>query len=955
MKVSGAIKSVLHGVTTNNLVTAGSEYWIEQTNVVPRVDEGLSKRPAAKTVGYMGTALASGDFVKKFIIHDVAYFLVVRKSPLTLTVTREDGVNYTVTDTAGDTYLNDITEDTLRLAVHGELVFLVNRNKQVLMTNNTDNYITNSLLYFKNVITAGAVINVTAVNTSNAKVTKQVTVAASPSNMPGNLASSFATAFNSETDMIAVSRSGVMQIVLSNGANAQITVESDLDEESIVAVNDTVADFADLPQTAYIGKRVAVKHSDSPEGTEVYMEAVQESYKDYELAVNPPDLVWPTATDSITFQWYNSVGTPLGTGVEPSTTDQEYTLRGTASEYWTVDGWRIYSFMAAKISPTYPSRAVDMETDVAPYWSILTGPYPDAPAYTYGTKIAVRLAPVSSQQDTYCEVLVEQREPDFSSVPDIYLNEGYFMSPTPDYNDDWGPLPVCNVEYAFWFDEEGAVPSTNTALCQVRWIEVTKAGIKYAPNNETWPHMLTPPASGTVFSYTAPNWIDRKAGDTISNPAPPFVNNTIEDIVIFQNRLAVLSKDTVSMSASGDVFNFFRDTVTELLSKHPVSIRSTSALSAKLNHFVYHNRDLIATTKRQQYKISGSQPITPQTASMELTTTYNASETVSPESVGSNVYIPNHNNGYLNVNRYTGATQNLNPDSADNITAHVDKYIANTVNMIAGLPNHGLLFFASSTGQDIYCCNYDTDVSRSESTRFAWFKWTGFTDDTTYKIRSLATVKNTLLVVIETTAGLMLLEFDANARSFDYSLDYLYTEASVTSTITLPTGYGILSDLVVVQGTGCPSPGDYAAVTTYAGGVITLTDDMGGGTVHVGREYTVRAIPNLLTLRDQGGTVNKAAKLRIQKFILTLVDTGSCEAIEQSPHDTYVTQAFSGLVNNDLETILGDAAIVNEDFKIGFKQQADVGTLLITSTSWLPLTIAQVDWVGNYTQRGRRF
>jgi hypothetical protein len=187
-------------------------------------------------------------------------------------------------------------------------------------------------------------------------------------------------------------------------------------------------------------------------------------------------------------------------------------------------------------------------------------------------------------------------------------------------------------------------------------------------------------------------------------------------------------------------------------------------------------------------------------------------------------------------------------------------------------------------------------------------------------------------------------------------LDFQKEFTSVNTTVNVGTTYGVgYSDIVVVQGEGCPEPGDYVDTVSLVSGTLTLDTDMEGGTVYVGREFTARYIPNLVTIRDEGGTVKTTANLRLRQFILSLVDTGICDATEQSPYDTYDTQEFTGVISNSLDAIT-DTAITTEDkFKIGFQQKADNGTLLITSKSWLPMTIAQVDWRGNYTSRGRRF
>ena len=131
MRVSAAIKSVLYGVTTDNKINADGRYFAEQINTIPRIDEGLTKRPPVEYVTNMGAPLATDgtEFVKDFVIHDVAYFLIFRTTGLT--VFREGGTLFTIADLADDAYLTGATEDDIELAVQGEQVFVLNKTKTI--------------------------------------------------------------------------------------------------------------------------------------------------------------------------------------------------------------------------------------------------------------------------------------------------------------------------------------------------------------------------------------------------------------------------------------------------------------------------------------------------------------------------------------------------------------------------------------------------------------------------------------------------------------------------------------------------------------------------------------------------------------------------------------------------------------------------------------------------------
>ena len=74
--------------------------------------------------------------------------------------------------------------------------------------------------------------------------------------------------------------------------------------------------------------------------------------------------------------------------------------------------------------------------------------------------------------------------------------------------------------------------------------------------NSGKPHELVNNSTNT-FTFQKISWIPRKVGDDLTNSHPSFVGAKIQQAFFHNNRLGFLSRDNVSMSKSGDYFNFY--------------------------------------------------------------------------------------------------------------------------------------------------------------------------------------------------------------------------------------------------------------------------------------------------------------------------------------------------------------------------------------------------------------
>jgi hypothetical protein len=191
-----------------------------------------------------------------------------------------------------------------------------------------------------------------------------------------------------------------------------------------------------------------------------------------------------------------------------------------------------------------------------------------------------------------------------------------------------------NTSYWVEFISEGSNPYGGV------WKESTKPGEFCALDASTMPQVLVRNADGT-FTLKAADWDKRTVGDvTKTNPFPSFVGRTINDVFFHNNRLGFLSDESMILSRSGLFFNFFRESVIQLLDTDPIDIAASHTKVSILNHAVPFNESLLMFSDQTQFILGHNNTIlTPRTASLDQTTEYSCSTKVKPIGAGNNVYF----------------------------------------------------------------------------------------------------------------------------------------------------------------------------------------------------------------------------------------------------------------------------------------------------------------------------
>ena len=171
------------------------------------------------------------------------------------------------------------------------------------------------------------------------------------------------------------------------------------------------------------------------------------------------------------------------------------------------------------------------------------------------------------------------------------------------------------------------------------WTETIGHGLEYKLDASTMPHVLIRESDGN-FTFKRATWSDSDAGDATTNPNSSFVDNKIANIVLFRDRLGFLSGENISLSETGEYFNFFRTTVTQLLGTDPVDVRASHNKVSFLKDAVPYNRNLILFSDRTQFMLTGGDVLSPSSVSISQETEFEVDNLASPIVSGRNIYFP---------------------------------------------------------------------------------------------------------------------------------------------------------------------------------------------------------------------------------------------------------------------------------------------------------------------------
>ena len=533
----------------------------------------------------------------------------------------------------------------------------------------------------------------------------------------------------------------------------------------------------------------------------------------------------------------------------------------------------------------------------------------------------------------------------------------------------------------FWmrFEIEGATIGAGFGSEGV-WREWLNAYEANAFDLTTMPHVIV--RTGATFTVSQGNWQPRRVGDSETNPVPNFIGEAIRDLNGFQSRLVMIAGPHVAMSRTNIEVDFWKQSATTESASDPIDIMSTADTEFALEWIVAFDRDLIIFADKSQFIITGSIALTGSNASMVQTTNFEMGNAARPASTGRTLLFPFSNGKYAGVKEFFSSANTAASDALS-ITQVQDEYMLGQVTSITASTNFSTVLVRTgdaSTTHTIFVHQYYYDGEKKAQA--SWSKW-----DFPYAIRNQFFSGSKLYVLMyDATLGYiqvaldldipdnadagypvaldLLDSFTAAVISGDYVLtDYVAAGYAEAGTAEVIGSYINLNweTVELVQGAGCAVPGQTVLSTAADLGngqwqhIVDGTTVPAGATVWAGLNYTSLVKPTMPFIRDKTGAVISKSKLTITEFITYYEASGYISATMSSKYRaTDIVHTNQEIITaGDPDDPLG-IGIRSGEYKIPWGERSDWSELTISSDDVRPMTILEVEWVGQILTRGRR-
>lgn len=227
------------------------------------------------------------------------------------------------------------------------------------------------------------------------------------------------------------------------------------------------------------------------------------------------------------------------------------------------------------------------------------------------------------------------------------------------------------------------------SAAELVWKETVKPGEILGMDNTTMPHVLVREADGT-FTFRAAKWEERAAGDDDSNPLPSFMDQGINDVFFFRNRLGLLSGENIILTRSGEFFSFFPKSVVASPDTDPVDVAVSHNRVSRLNHAVPFAEELLLWSDQTQFVLRSDGALSPRSVRVDQSTEFESAIVARPVPAGRSVYFAAPRASFTSIRRYYSVQDVSAVKNAEDMTAHVPSYIPN-----------GVYFLGSSTTENV--------------------------------------------------------------------------------------------------------------------------------------------------------------------------------------------------------------------------------------------------------------
>jgi len=507
------------------------------------------------------------------------------------------------------------------------------------------------------------------------------------------------------------------------------------------------------------------------------------------------------------------------------------------------------------------------------------------------------------------------------------------------------------------------------------WVECPAPGIVKSLDATTMPHVLQRQADGDflVKKYT---WEDRVVGDDNTNALPSFVGNTINKVLFFRNRLALISGENVILSRPGELATpaFFAKTALAVGATDPIDISCSSTFPSDLFDGMEVAAGLAVFSTNQQFLLSSDAEIlNPDTAKLRSISTYNYNKDVPPISLGVTTGYIDNSGKYSRFNEMANVVREQEPVIMET-SKIVSTLLPKNIDLVTNSRENQIVLFGKTDSDTVYGYKYLVSGEKREQT--AWFKWKlnnpikyhfiiddeYFLLDTDNFLQKISLMQQDTDPSIDETVGSDTSNYLIHLDNWTTVTNGSYNATTKVTTfanqsdwiddVTSPNGALVLVDI----DTGATRVGRYAQCTVTNTDDFTVPGDWSTGTFYIGYLYEYLVHFPTFYLNQTQGQQSKSdvnSSLVVHRIKLNFGKSGLYETTLQRTGKADYSETYESAALD--EYLVSDAPYLPEHIQTVPVYEANNNVkVLLKSSHPAPATLHALSWEGDYSPRNYR-
>ena len=470
-------------------------------------------------------------------------------------------------------------------------------------------------------------------------------------------------------------------------------------------------------------------------------------------------------------------------------------------------------------------------------------------------------------------------------------------------------------------------------------------------------------------------WKPREVGDSVTNPMPTFVNNPLDSIAFYRNRLILTSRQNVICSQAGDYFNFFASTVITIVDSDPIDLSASSLRPLRFKSAIASPRGLLLFGDNGQYALeTTTEAFSPKTAEINVLSTYSATDKVAPVDLGPSFAFLDEGQKAASIYEMDVSSTGGKPIVVE-LTKLIPTYIPSGVSQLhASIPAGVFALLSETDPSNLYLYRWFENPGQARIS--SWFKWNlpgtietfAFDQDTMFIVTKHDNnyILSKVSLITDTSAQSLIFEdsfVDVRLDFFDYNPIVVYDVDDGTTHICFKDGIGEVDSEAVLMYLSSESAGYFEEQTIQydaakpIGQQYFLTAD-GNQTADrfaIGYKYVSTAtLPAFYVMKDMTTASKDTVNIpRISRIKINSYNSGPFKVVSKvvgrADFESICPQITASFTSANTFPLLRNTQSTIPIMAKGTEVEID-----LIADNPFPTAFTSLDWEGTYDNKGIR-